>query len=80
VPTIVDLISSRERERERELSVIVCLGISNLACSRPPSASLILNHSLEHAKVFFSQKENRYLSKSQNYELFSVLVSIDAAL
>jgi hypothetical protein len=24
------------------------------------SASLILNHSLEHAKVFFSQKENRY--------------------
>jgi hypothetical protein len=27
------------------------------------SASLILNHSLEHAKVFFSQKENRYTEK-----------------
>jgi hypothetical protein len=27
------------------------------------SASLILNHSLEHAKVFFSQKENRYIEK-----------------
>ncbi len=29
VPTTVDLISSRERERERKLSVIVCLGVSN---------------------------------------------------
>jgi hypothetical protein len=29
VPTTVDLISSREREREIELSVIVCLGVSN---------------------------------------------------
>jgi len=27
------------------------------------SASLILNHSLEHAKVFFSQKENIYTEK-----------------
>ncbi len=29
VPTTMDLISSRERKRERELSVIVCLGVSN---------------------------------------------------
>ncbi len=29
VPMTVDLISSREREREKELSVIVCLGVSN---------------------------------------------------
>jgi len=29
VPTIVDLISSKERERKRELSVNVCLGVSN---------------------------------------------------
>jgi len=31
---------------------------------RGSSLSLpILNHSLEHAKVFFSQKENRYIEK-----------------
>ncbi len=29
MPTTMDLISSRERERERELNVIVCLGVSN---------------------------------------------------
>jgi hypothetical protein len=35
-----------------------CLGGGAVA-----SASFILNHSFEHAKVFFSQKENRYIEK-----------------